>query len=81
MSKNAWLFFCAVLASRALFVSLVKNDCRNKYVNHFLGIFWAFIQPMVMVLIFRIITLSILVLGAAVFKKLCPHFADVLYND
>lgn len=52
MIKNAWLFFRALLSSRRLLVSLVKNDFRTKYVNNFLGVFWAFIQPTVTILIF-----------------------------
>ena len=52
MIKNAWLFFHALLASRTLLVSLVKNDFRAKYVNNFLGVFWAFIQPTFTILIF-----------------------------
>ncbi len=35
-----------------LLISLTKNDFRQKYLGSFLGIAWAFIQPMITVLIF-----------------------------
>ncbi len=36
----------------ALLVSLTKNDFRQKYLGSYLGIAWAFIQPLITVLIF-----------------------------
>jgi teichoic acid transport system permease protein len=38
--------------NREIIYDLVKNDFRNRYVGNVLGIFWAFLQPIALVLIF-----------------------------
>ncbi len=45
-------FFNSLYNNKQLLWSLIKNDFKQKYVGNFLGIFWAFIQPTVTVLIF-----------------------------
>jgi len=45
-------FLKAILQNRKLLLELTKNDFKQKYIGNFLGIFWAFIQPTVTVLIF-----------------------------
>ena len=45
-------FLKAILQNRRLLIELTKNDFKQKYVGNFLGIFWAFIQPSVTILIF-----------------------------
>jgi ABC-type polysaccharide/polyol phosphate export permease len=45
-------FLKAILQNRKLLIELTKNDFKQKYVGNFLGIFWAFIQPTVTILIF-----------------------------
>jgi len=45
-------FLKAILQNRKLLVELTKNEFRQKYIGNFLGIFWAFIQPTAMILIF-----------------------------
>jgi len=38
--------------NRNLIIQLAKNDFKNKYAESYLGIFWAFIQPTVTIMIF-----------------------------
>ena len=45
-------FLKAIFQNRKLLLELTKNDFKQKYIGNFLGIFWAFIQPTVTVLIF-----------------------------
>lgn len=45
-------FLKAILQNRRLLLDLTKNDFKQKYLGNFLGIFWAFIQPTVTILIF-----------------------------
>lgn len=45
-------FLKAIFQSRTLLWSLTKNDFKQKYIGNVLGVFWAFIQPTVMVAIF-----------------------------
>ena len=45
-------FFVSILQNRRLLWSLIKNDIKQKYVGNFLGILWAFIQPLATILIF-----------------------------
>ncbi len=41
-----------VLRSRKLLMNLAKNDFKTKYAGSYLGIIWAFIQPIVTVLVY-----------------------------
>lgn len=41
-----------VFANRALLFRLAKNDFKTKYAGNYLGIIWAFIQPIVTVLVY-----------------------------
>ncbi len=45
-------FLQAILSNKQLLWSLTKNDFRQKYIGNFLGMLWAFIQPMATILIF-----------------------------
>lgn len=45
-------FFIDLFAVRRLVYDLAKKDFRSKYVGNYLGIFWAFIQPTITILIF-----------------------------
>ena len=45
-------FLRSILENRRLLWSLIKNDFRQKYIGNFLGILWAFIQPLATILIF-----------------------------
>lgn len=38
--------------SRKLIIQLAKNDFKTRYAGSFMGIFWAFVQPVVIVLIY-----------------------------
>ena len=38
--------------NRALIFSLAKNDFKTKYAGSYLGIVWAFIQPIITILVY-----------------------------
>ncbi len=44
--------FKEVWASRELMMRLAKNDFKTKYAGNYLGIIWAFIQPIITVLVY-----------------------------
>lgn len=41
-----------VIKNHRMLLSLIKSDFRNRYLGNHLGIVWAFIQPLVMVLVY-----------------------------
>ena len=45
-------FFRAIIENKKILLKLTKNDFKQKYVGNFLGAMWAFIQPLVTILIF-----------------------------
>lgn len=45
-------FLKALFQSKRLLLELTKNDFKQKYYGNFLGIFWAFIQPVLTIIIF-----------------------------
>ena len=45
-------FIKDIIKNRAVFKSLVINDFKQRYLGSYLGILWAFIQPLITVLIF-----------------------------
>lgn len=51
MIKQFLGLLIALTNNKQLLFTLVKNDLRTKYLNNFLGILWAFIQPVATVLI------------------------------
>jgi ABC-type polysaccharide/polyol phosphate export permease len=50
--KAFYRFLRDIYQNRRLLKDLVKNDFKSRYLNNYLGILWAFIQPTVLVLIF-----------------------------
>ncbi|WP_060825345.1 ABC transporter permease [Sulfurospirillum cavolei] len=50
--KAFYRFLKDIYQNRRLLKDLVKNDFKSRYLNNYLGILWAFIQPTVLVLIF-----------------------------
>ena len=38
--------------NRALILSLAKNDFKTKYAGSYLGIVWAFVQPVVTIMVY-----------------------------
>ena len=50
--KVFYLFLRDIYKSKRLLIDLAKNDFKSRYINNYLGILWAFIQPTVMILIF-----------------------------
>lgn len=52
IAKNILLFIKDLYESKALVWNLAKNDFKTKYAGSYLGIIWAFIQPIVTILIY-----------------------------
>ncbi|QNK42419.1 ABC transporter permease [Caproicibacter fermentans] len=52
MAKGLYTFFADILKSRKILFGLAKNDFKAKFAASFLGITWAFIQPLVTLLVF-----------------------------
>lgn len=50
--KAFYRFLKDIYQNRRLLKDLVKNDFKSRYLNNYLGILWAFIQPTISVLIF-----------------------------
>ncbi len=48
-------FIKTIIQSRKLLLDLTKNYLRQKYIDNFLGILWAFIQPIVNILIYWLV--------------------------
>lgn len=44
--------FLNVIKNRKLAVYLAKNDMKNKFAGSYLGIFWAFVQPVITILLY-----------------------------
>jgi len=49
---NFYRFMRDVVRNRRLLIDLIKNDFKSRYLNNYLGVLWAFIQPVVTILIF-----------------------------
>lgn len=49
--KELYRFLKHILENRKLFVSLVKHDFKKSYLGSYLGLLWAFIQPLSMILV------------------------------
>lgn len=50
--RAMFIFMINIFKSRALLWQMTKRELRQRYLGSYLGILWAFIQPMVTVLIF-----------------------------
>jgi lipopolysaccharide transport system permease protein/teichoic acid transport system permease protein len=50
--KQLLSMFIDIWKSKRLLLDLIKNDFRSRYLNNYLGVFWAFIQPSITILIF-----------------------------
>lgn len=51
-AKIIYRFIHDIYRSRKLLLDLAKNDFKSRYLGNYLGIFWAFIQPTITVLVF-----------------------------
>lgn len=49
---NFYRFLRDLVRNRRLLVDLIKNDFKSRYLNNYLGVLWAFIQPTISILIF-----------------------------
>jgi len=50
--KNFLLFFLNLWRSRQLITQMVSRDFKSRYLGSYLGLIWAFINPMVTILVF-----------------------------
>ncbi len=50
--KKFFTFFVDIFKSRKILFGLAKNDFKSKFASSFLGILWAFIQPLATILVF-----------------------------
>jgi ABC-type polysaccharide/polyol phosphate export permease len=51
-SKQLYCFLKDIMISRRLIVELTEKDFKTRYLGSYLGILWAFIQPLITVIIF-----------------------------
>ncbi|WP_422234014.1 ABC transporter permease [Sulfuricurvum sp.] len=49
---NFYRFLRDIIRNHRLLVDLIKNDFKSRYLNNYLGVLWAFIQPTITILIF-----------------------------
>lgn len=52
MIKNFYYFLKDILTSRQMLSKLVKNDLKTRYAGSAFGIIWAYIQPLINILVF-----------------------------
>ena len=50
--KTFYRFLKDIYKSKRLLIDLAKNDFKSRYMNNYLGILWAFVQPTAMIAIF-----------------------------
>ncbi len=50
--KIFYRFLRDIYRSKRLLIDLSKNDFKSRYMNNYLGVLWAFVQPTVMIIIF-----------------------------
>lgn len=50
--KRVYCFIKDIYQGRRLIIELAKNDLKNRFLGSYLGIVWAFVQPIVTILIF-----------------------------
>ena len=50
--QTFYLFSKDIYNSKRLLIDLAKNDFKSRYMGNYLGILWAFVQPLVTILIF-----------------------------
>ena len=51
MIKGFWNFFKGLIDDRKVILDLAKNDFKAKYTNSLLGIVWAFMLPLTIILV------------------------------
>lgn len=49
--KEFYRFFKHIYTSRELLISLIRNDFRKQYLGSYLGLVWAFVQPLTFVVV------------------------------
>lgn len=51
IAKEIYRFLRHILQSRELLATLIKNDFKKQYLGSYLGLAWAFIQPLIFILV------------------------------
>ncbi|MBP5151329.1 MAG: ABC transporter permease [Lachnospiraceae bacterium] len=54
-SKKAPGLIKTVVSNRTIIFKLAKNDFKNRFAGSYLGVFWAFVQPVITVLMYYIV--------------------------
>ena len=52
MIKQIYWFIKDIVTNKKMLFALAKNDLKAKFAASFLGVIWAFIQPLVTILVF-----------------------------
>ncbi len=57
MAQSNWTFFsmklaAVVIKNASILLDLIRADFKNRYLSHYLGVMWAFIQPLIMVAVY-----------------------------
>ena len=50
--KTFYRFLRDILKNKKLLIDLAKNDFKARYLGNYLGILWAFVQPIATIMIF-----------------------------
>ena len=50
--KTVYRFLRDIYKSKRLLIDLAKNDFKSRYMGNYLGVLWAFVQPLTMIAIF-----------------------------
>ena len=53
--KKIYSFYKEIISSRGIILKLAKNDFRTKYASSYLGTVWAFIQPLVIIVMYFLV--------------------------
>ena len=55
MIKQIYWFIKDIVTNKKMLFALAKNDLKAKFAASFLGVIWAFIQPLVTILVFWVV--------------------------
>lgn len=50
--KNSIIVIKEIINNKKLVLNLAKNDFKTKFAGSYFGIFWAFVQPVVTILVY-----------------------------
>ena len=49
--REFWFFVADFFSQRKLLLEMARKDFKNKFLGSFFGVLWAFVQPMVIILV------------------------------